>query len=152
MFVKIFAMTVNEPAAEYLSLHREYKRAEHLGGLKLIHLSREGIRMDNLRHLRERTGLDLPAFARILQITPRTLQNKEASDNLGVSVSEKALELAMLFARGVDVFGNHDRFISWMRKPCRALENERPLDLLDTRFGFDAVTQVMGRMEHGVIS
>ena len=50
------------------------------------------------------------------------------------------------------IFVNEEAVKQWFQTPNYALGNQKPLDLLDTSFGVKMVTDVLGRIEHGVFS
>jgi len=139
-----------EATVQYLSPHDEYIRKDP--AKLLINLSRRGVSSAQLDSLRHKTGLDLQSFATVLQVSPRTLQKKSGSDNMGLSVSEKAIQLARLFAMGEDIFGSAGKFTKWLKSNIPALGNVTPLSLLDTHFGFELVEAALGRMAHGILS
>lgn len=118
----------------------------------LITLSREGVSSAQLHMLRQKTGLDLQTFSDILHVSPRTLQKKAGYDNMGLSVSEKALQLARLYAIGEEVFGSSQQFTNWLQSNVPALGNLKPISLLDTSFGFELIHDELGRISHGILS
>jgi len=67
-------------------------------------------------------------------------------------VSEQILQIAEVAARGVEVFGDRDRFLSWIKQPNSGLGNRTPTTLLGSRFGTEMVLDELGRIEHGVVS
>ena len=141
---------LNEPAIAYLKTTDW--QTQILSGTDLIAVSRYGISANQLATLQSSTGLENNIFAKILQVTTRTLQNKTGNIKLGVAVSEKALKLSRLYLKGYHTFGDKDNFKTWMRSPVLALNNNTPLSYLDTQFGFELVEQMIGRISHGVIS
>jgi len=141
---------LDEPTLAYLKTTDW--QIESLDRVDLIAVSRNGISASQLNALRLSTGLENHHLATILQVTTRTLQNKKGSDKMGISVSEKALELSRLYLRGYAAFGDKDNFKAWMRSPVMALNNLTPLSYLDTQFGFELVEQVIGRISHGIVS
>lgn len=54
--------------------------------------------------------------------------------------------------RALEVFGSSDRAIEWMREENPALGNQPPIRVIQTEAGRKAVRDVLGRIEHGVIS
>lgn len=54
--------------------------------------------------------------------------------------------------RALEVFGSSDRAIEWMREENPALGNRPPIRVIQTEAGRKAVRDVLGRIEHGVIS
>jgi len=118
----------------------------------LIALSRHGITKADLTKLRQFTGLDTDELSGYLHITSRTLQNYRGAKLLKPSISEKALSIARLYAKGFDVFGDRDNFIAWMDTPNVALGGDRPKVLLDTVFGIYMLMDELIRIEHGVLA
>ncbi len=66
--------------------------------------------------------------------------------------SERLLLLRQLAAHGLDVFEDQGKFNRWLRRPLPLLQQQSPLQLLDTVTGFRLVNQVLGRIEYGVYS
>lgn len=141
---------IEDVAVAYLKTDKS--QSEGATGFSLIEMSRNGLLSEQLHQLRASTGLDLQSFADILQVTPRTLQKKSPTDNMGLSISEKAIDLARLYAIGSDLFGSKARFTQWLKSDVPAMNGQRPLSLLDTRFGFELVEETLGRMSHGILS
>lgn len=54
--------------------------------------------------------------------------------------------------RALEVFGDSDRALAWMREQNPALNNETPLHAIQTEEGRVGVLNILGRIEHGVIS
>jgi Protein of unknown function (DUF2384) len=68
-------------------------------------------------------------------------------------VSEAAHEIeSETLLRALEVFGSSDRAIEWMRQENPALGNQPPIRVIQTETGRKAVRDVLGRIEHGVIS
>lgn len=118
----------------------------------LIALSRQGITKTQLTKLRQFTGLDTDELAAYLHITSRTLQNYRGAKLLKPSISERALSIARLYAKGFDVFGDRNNFISWMDTPNVVLGGSKPKALLDTVFGIQMLVDELIRIEHGVLA
>ena len=50
------------------------------------------------------------------------------------------------------MFDEREAAIDWLKQPNRALQGETPLSVLDTDIGSEMVTDLLGRIEHGVFS
>lgn len=85
------------------------------------------------------------------KIPGQTIQNYESSELLRASVSERAIALAQLYARGFEFMGK-ERFLRWMNRQHVSLGRKRPIDLLDTHFGMVLIGDELGRIEHGVLA
>lgn len=117
-----------------------------------IELSRNGINKRNLLFLAKKIDFDLKDLARILHISERTLQRYTPSKTLSPEVSERAIQLARLYCKGEEVFGDLEQFKKWMLFPCMALNMKLPKDLLDTTFGFQLLREELTKIEYGVFS
>ena len=118
----------------------------------LLKLARKGISKKVLATLAKQISLTLEEIAKILHISARTLQRYQPSTLVKAEYSDRAIELARLYERGIEVLGGQNAFNSWLKTPNYALGNESPLNLLDTHIGFSMVFDVLGRIEHGVYS
>lgn len=119
--------------------------------LTLIERCKSGVTRAEVKDLQQQTQLTNEQLAAIIHLTPRALQKYELTDTLRTSVSERAIALAQLYARGFDVFGE-ERFLRWMNREHVALGRKKPIDLLDTHFGITLIGDEIGRIEHGVLA
>ncbi len=117
-----------------------------------IELSRHGITKKTLLHLAKTIDFDIKELAMVLHISERTIQRYELNKVLNIETSSKAIQLAKLYAKGENVFGDLDRFKKWMEYPSVALASKRPKDLLDTTFGFQLLNEELIRIEHGIFA
>ncbi len=118
--------------------------------LDLIATARKGVSMNFLTTIAEKLSLSLQEVGHILHVSLRTLQRNAPAKKLDIDASAKALQLATLYQKGVYVFGEEQIFTDWLREEVPALDYKKPINLLDTPFGFQLVMQVLGRIEHGV--
>ncbi|MDH7444161.1 type II RES/Xre toxin-antitoxin system antitoxin [Aquimarina sp. 2201CG14-23] len=117
-----------------------------------IELSRNGIDKRALLHLAKTIEFDLSELAHVLHLSERTIQRYELNKKLSTEASAKALQLAKLYARGENIFGDLDRFKRWMEHPNVALATKKPKELLDTTFGFQLLNEELVRIEHGIFA
>ncbi len=127
-----------------------YPKATQSTEYELIPIIRKGLSKKQLDHLMTTTGLSLPEMARILHVSERTLHRYSADTMLNPDISERIFELARLYAKGVEVFSDLNRFKIWMQFPSIALAQKAPLDFLDTSIGIKLLEEELGRIEHGV--
>ena len=73
----------------------------------------------------------------------RTVERRQAQKRLSPSESDRTERLARIFALASTVLGNDDRAISWLSTKKRRLEDERPLDLMESSLGADLVESVL---------
>ncbi|HMQ06758.1 MAG TPA: DUF2384 domain-containing protein [Saprospiraceae bacterium] len=144
---KLINDLVSEPIAVYLA---GLSQSGPSSGL--IEFARKGVTMQYVIHLGHRLGLTLQHIANILHVSLRTLQRYPLDKKLDTDQSSKAILLANLHKRGVEVFGSDEAFGEWLNSPVPYLHGKRPLTYLDTPFGFDLLVQVLGRIEHGIFA
>lgn len=153
---------VEEAAFQYEDSHYESLRVI-LGGNKilkksltgdfdLINLSRVGIKKSTLKSLAEYLGINMETMSQLLHSSYRNIQRKDEDQLLDTLKTEKVLELASFAQRGIEVIGDKASFAEWLHSPLASLANKTPLDFLDTSFGIQMVTKLLGRLEQGVYS
>ena len=55
-----------------------------------------------------------------------------------------------ILARAADVFGSPEEAQQWLEQPALGLEQQRPIDLMQTPAGAKLVEDFLGRLEYGV--
>jgi len=120
--------------------------------MDLIELSSKGVTKDALLRLASSLSMSIGEMANLLPVTERTIQRYKRKQRFNRVVSEQVLQIAEVTVRGVKVFGDREKFLSWMKSPSPALGNRTPASLLGSRFGTEMVLDELGRIEHGVIS
>ena len=92
-------------------------------------------------------------WASILHLSERTLQRyqkqKRAFDSLQ---SEKILEVALLYKRGVEIFGSAVNMDAWLNTDNLVMGKVRPKSLLESSFGIRRMNDELSRIEHGALS
>ena len=98
--------------------------------------------------------MDAPVsqLAALLPVSERTIQRYTPKMHFNSVVSEYILHIAEVVARGIEVFEDKDRFLSWLNQPSTALGGQSPKGLLTSRFGTDMVLDELTRIEHGIVS
>nr|WP_321524900.1 antitoxin Xre/MbcA/ParS toxin-binding domain-containing protein [uncultured Cohaesibacter sp.] len=86
-------------------------------------------------------------------ISVRTLQRrkKDAPDAvLSVDQSNRTWKFAEILGRATDIFGTKAAAETWLNAPAIGLDQRRPIDLLSTAVGVEAVEDYLTRIEYGV--
>lgn len=122
------------------------------GEYDLIALSRDGVKKSSLTSLASYLGISMEQMSGLLHSSYRNIQRKSDHAVLDSLKSEKVLELAAFVQRGIQVIGRREGFIQWLHSPLPALKNQAPLQLLDTSFGIQLLTRLLGRLEQGVFA
>ena len=134
------------------SLIEEPSRAYAFHNFDLIRLSRQGVLKKTLLQLAEKLSFTLPEISGILHISERTLQRYKDKDTLASDASERALLLAQLYNKGISVFGTVENLNDWLRTPLPAFQQQAPVKYLDTAFGFQLISDELGRIQHGIFA
>jgi putative toxin-antitoxin system antitoxin component (TIGR02293 family) len=118
--------------------------------LDFVELGSRGLPYSSLSHFSRVLQIPVRQMAEWLPVTERTLARYAASEQLNRPVSEHLIQLARLFARGEQVFGDRKKFRTWLELPSRLLGGRAPVALLSSPLGLELVTDELGRIEHGV--
>lgn len=133
-------------------------RAAVLAGTKVqeekdfITLIKKGIPRKSLDHLIQSTGLTAAELAAVMHTSDRTLRRYKPSTLLNPEQSERIIEIARLYSRGEEVFGNLEDFKIWMDSAVPSLGGISPKEFLDTSMGIEILMETLGRTEQGVFS
>ena len=138
--------------------------AEALGGDKVLgktvkkpddlaRLIRSGLPARSVVALAKKLELRNSVLSRKLGIPQRTMTRRLGhGSRLTAAESDRTVRLARVFAVAVEMIGDEEKAVEWLRAPNRALGGERPIDQLDTDVGARAVEDVLGRIAYGVYS
>ena len=66
--------------------------------------------------------------------------------------SEKIIEIALLYKYGIEVFGNKEKFNTWLETKNVALGGIVPKELLDNTFGINLLKDELTRIEYGILA
>jgi len=77
---------------------------------------------------------------------------KKESGTFGAVSSEKIVEITMLYKYGVSVFGEKQKFDTWLNIKNVALGGIKPKELLDTSFGIGLLKDELSNIEYGVLA
>lgn len=118
----------------------------------LLHLVSAVTFLEHGDALQKAIGLSLRTLQR--HKAKRTLQShhktKSAPHLLSIEQSNRAWRFAEIFSHAIDVMGSDKAAEAWMNKPAIGLANRKPVDLLATSAGVEAVAEYLTRLEYGV--
>jgi len=117
-----------------------------------IEMINNGISKKDLEFLKQKSGLDYDKLAEVLTVARATLINKKGSEKFNISLSEKIVGLADIYAYGFEVFEDESRFNSWIFRPNQALGGKAPYAFLSNQFGREEIKNLIGRIGYGVYS
>lgn len=122
------------------------------GEMHMVEAARRGVSKKSLLSLAELSGISVKELAGLLPVSLRTIQRYNDDDLLEPYISEHALNIAMVLAKGLDVFSSTEKLQHWLHTPAVSLGNKKPISLLDTGFGARLLLDELGRLEYGVYS
>jgi putative toxin-antitoxin system antitoxin component (TIGR02293 family) len=98
-----------------------------------------------------RDGTFTPGEIHELVLPRRTLTHRKGKgQSLTSEESDRLARAVRLAARAEEAIGDVEKAQRWLRKPNRALQRKRPLDMLESDVGARLVEQMLGRIEHGL--
>lgn len=115
----------------------------------------QGIPSKSLLHLVE--GVHVLSTGDVLNkaigISIRTLQRRKSDPKqklLSTEQSSRAWRFAEIIAQATKVLGAQEAAEAWLLEPAFGLDNRRPIDLLASAAGAEAVENHLMRLEYGV--
>jgi len=105
------------------------------------------------KKIADKVPFTLQEWSDILHISERTLQRyAKANSNFPFSVVDRILQIDKVIKRGIEVFGNLDKFIGWLRSNPYMLEGRLSLQSLRSIEGINLILTQLGRIEHGLFA
>jgi putative toxin-antitoxin system antitoxin component (TIGR02293 family) len=117
--------------------------------MELVQLVRRGMPAGAVRFVIDSGRLTLAEVDRIV-LPRKTLADRTRRGTLTPEQSDRLLRVARVIAIAEDTFADKAKAATWLRRPTRALNGEKPLDLLDTTEGARAVETLLGRIAYGI--
>lgn len=128
---------------------REQDQKATISILERISLIRSGIPAQQFDSVAELVGLPKKELAEKLGLSPRTLSTRKHT--LSPEESEKTLRTHDLFNEAKEVFGSEEEAQAWITSPAYGLNNQMPIDLLDTDLGAQQVKGLLSAIKYGNI-
>ena len=113
----------------------------------------EGLPVAEIVQFGKLAGFSTEELARLIRIPPRTYARRIASKaRLKVPEGERAVRIMRLFERAKQVFGTDENTRRWFDSKVLALGRKTPLEYAQTEPGAREVENIIGRIEHGIVS
>jgi putative toxin-antitoxin system antitoxin component (TIGR02293 family) len=139
--------------ADLFTLKEPYISVYELDTPKLIQAIRNGIGYEVFGNIARHFPFSLQDWSSILHLTERSLQRyKKENKSFDALQSEKILQVLLLYRKGIQIFGNEERFHTWLDLPNLALGGIKPKSLMDSAFGIDLLKDELTRIEHGIFA
>ena len=131
---------------------KSFMAKEPVSTLDFLAASMKGIPKLAVDNLAAILNIPMKDMAALLNLSYKTLARKRKTDVLNNVVSSLSIEIANTIAKGLSVFEDADKFNRWLQKENKALNGQKPFDLLNTPTGIKLVSQIIGRIDEGVYS
>ena len=139
-------MIVNDPAVSYGSI-------DDRSILSIIDMVRKGVRYSHFLQIAKISPFKINEWSAFLHLSERTMQRYETENTVFDPIqSEKIVQITMLNNYGVEVFGDREKFNTWIDAKSIALGGIKPKELLDNNFGIELVKDELGRIAHGILA
>jgi len=120
---------------------------------EFIKILRLGLPSKVIQCVVKSSAISEEVICKSLRIAKRTAARRKASAaRLKAAESELIFRFSRVLVTATDILGDRDKARQWLLSENRALNGERPIDLLDTGIGFEDVMDVLHRIEFGVYS
>ena len=130
-----------------------YGSIDDINAMALITMVRNGIGFAAFDKFANKSPFTSNEWSSYLHLSERTMQRyrieKRTFDPLQ---SEKIIEIALFYNKGVEVFGTPEKFNSWLETSNLVLGNSKPKMLLDNSFGINMLRDELTRIEYGILA
>ncbi len=118
---------------------------------EIVLRSRRGVLRSEADRVAALAGLTDKELAPALGLSASYLHRLKIDQRISRDASERLLLLENLLHHALDTFdGKIDTVLGWLRSPLRELDQQTPLQTLDTVTGYTLVDRVLGRIDHGI--
>jgi len=105
------------------------------------------------KKISEKVPFSHAEWASILHVSERTLQRYAKNNGAFAPINaERALQIAELIKRGMEVLGDANTFYHWLKRNPYMLEGNLSFESLATQDGINKVLAQLGRIEHGIFA
>ncbi len=152
MLITITPLNIEqETVVKWLNLKNNSSERSN-ASFNYMKLIRSGIKSSSIASFLKYSNLSQKQLSKIIHLSERTLQRNSPEKLLDLGASEKLIELCRLFHKGITVFNNKEKLLLWINRPYLPLNNQNPLELMETSLGMDMVHDELIKIEQGVFS
>lgn len=130
-----------------------YGSIDDINSMSLVKMVRNGVGFTAFDKFADKSPFSNNEWSTYLHLSERTLQRyrieKRTFDPLQ---SEKIIEIALFYNKGVEVFGSAEKFNSWLETDNLALGKIKPKMFLDNSFGINMLRDELTAIEYGVLA
>jgi putative toxin-antitoxin system antitoxin component (TIGR02293 family) len=121
-------------------------------GTMLHNLIREGLPFEYLERIASLLQVQRGVVSKAICLSPSTMARRSKAGRFDTVESDRLVALVTLFDEALSLFEN-DKVAAaeWMSSPVRGLGSRRPIEMLGTRVETKAVSDLISRLERGVL-
>ena len=140
---------MTESVVEILGIRRKVASL-----LDVARLVEQGLPPGTIDKVKSAMELNDQEICSALGVSAKTISRRRSRPNVRLSASEgdRLFRAAHLFAFATSVLGDRASARQWLRAPQVGLNNLIPLELMTTEAGTRETEDLLGRIEHGVLS
>jgi putative toxin-antitoxin system antitoxin component (TIGR02293 family) len=143
--------------ADYPLLDRDeeltYSSLSQSDNYNIMQAVREGIPYYAFENYVSKSPFNLSEWSDLLGLSERSLQRyKKDNKPFDRLHSDRIIEIVLVLRKGVEVFGNEDKFSHWMNSNIIALGGIKPKELLDSSFGIRLLYDELTRIAYGIFA
>lgn len=114
---------------------------------------RQGLPVKVIDTLIKELAISQQVLLQVIGLPTATLTRRRAQKRLTPQESDRVYRVATAYRAALQLFeGDAKAARHWLNEPAKALGGNPPLQHLDTEAGADEVQDLIGRLEHGVIT
>ncbi|MFZ4549283.1 MAG: type II toxin-antitoxin system Xre/ParS family antitoxin [Bacteroidales bacterium] len=130
-----------------------YGAVDDKKAISLIEMVRRGIEFEIFDKFASKSPFSINEWSTYLHLSERTMQRYKTENRKFDSLqSEKIIEIALLYNKGIEVFGQAEKFDTWIETENLALGRIKPKTLLDNSFGINLIFDELSRIEYGILA
>ncbi|HEX4054342.1 MAG TPA: antitoxin Xre/MbcA/ParS toxin-binding domain-containing protein [Tepidisphaeraceae bacterium] len=127
--------------------------AKYSTDLEAVKLIESGLPFSAILRFHRVSGLTLERIKNLAGFSEGSFARRKQSGRLSSQESERMLRIGRIFERATSLYrGDQIGALQWLATPIPALGDQPPLDLARTEPGAREVEDLIGRIEHGVVS
>ncbi|REL27754.1 DUF2384 domain-containing protein [Thalassotalea euphylliae] len=121
-------------------------------GIELYTALNDGLPFEVYGRIAKHTKLDKKEIASALHLAPATVARRAKSGYFSREEGDRLYRLAAVLNAANELF-EHDMAaaVDWLKHPARGLGNKKPIEMLRTTAESEAILDLIGRLEHGVV-
>ncbi|WP_095054824.1 antitoxin Xre/MbcA/ParS toxin-binding domain-containing protein [Pseudomonas sp. Irchel s3b2] len=121
-------------------------------GARLYELVHQGFPFELLDQTATFVQMPRADISHAICVSPTTLVRRAKAGRFNTVESDRLVALIVVFEEAISLFENDMVAVAkWMSSPVQGLGLKRPLDMLGTRVETNAVLELIGRLERGVV-